>query len=93
MNGVESSPSTDAYRPSLLGQAVSLTLIVAVRLYQWTLSPLLFALVGTQCRFEPTCSHYMIGAVRKYGPWRGGWKGIARVARCHPWHQGGYDPP
>lgn len=93
MNGVDLTPSSDAYRPSLLERAVSLTLIVAVRLYQWTLSPLLFALVGTQCRFEPTCSHYMIGAVRKYGPWRGGWKGIARVARCHPWHQGGYDPP
>jgi putative membrane protein insertion efficiency factor len=64
-------------------------LIVLARVYQWTLSPL----IGRQCRFEPTCSNYFIGAVGKYGAIRGGWRGVARIARCHPWHPGGYDPP
>ena len=65
------------------------TLILAIRLYQRTLSPLL----GNVCRFEPSCSRYMIGALRKYGFVRGVGKGVARVLRCHPWHPGGYDPP
>jgi putative membrane protein insertion efficiency factor len=60
-----------------------------VRLYQMTLSPLL----GPTCRFHPSCSHYMIEAVQKYGVIAGGWKGIKRIARCHPFHPGGYDPP
>lgn len=64
-------------------------LIAMVRLYQITLSPW----VGRSCRYYPTCSNYMIEAVRKYGFWRGGWRGLCRIARCHPLHAGGYDPP
>ena len=64
-------------------------LVALVRLYQVALSPVL----GGHCRFEPSCSHYFIQAVEKYGPWRGAAKGIARVCRCHPFHRGGYDPP
>jgi len=64
-------------------------LIGLVRIYQWTLSPL----VGRQCRFYPTCSNYFIGAVRKYGAVRGTVRGIWRICRCHPFHPGGYDPP
>lgn len=64
-------------------------LILLVRLYQITLGPFL----GGQCRFQPTCSHYMIQAVEKYGFWRGGWRGVCRLCRCHPLHAGGYDPP
>ena len=52
-------------------------LIFLVRIYQWTLSPL----IGRQCRFQPTCSHYYIGAVRKYGAVRGSWKGLVRIIR------------
>lgn len=63
--------------------------IALVRVYQWTISPLL----GPRCRFEPSCSRYFIGAVQKYGLLRGGAKGVARICRCHPWHPGGYDPP
>jgi putative membrane protein insertion efficiency factor len=65
------------------------SLVATVRLYQVTLSPL----VGWNCRFQPTCSHYMIEAVRKYGFLRGAWRGVCRIARCHPLHAGGYDPP
>jgi len=64
-------------------------LILLARVYQYTLSPL----IGRQCRFQPTCSNYFIGAVRKYGAVSGTVRGIARVCRCHPFHPGGYDPP
>jgi putative membrane protein insertion efficiency factor len=66
-----------------------LLLIVLVRIYQWTLSPI----IGRQCRFDPTCSNYFIGAVRKYGAIRGAWRGLLRICRCHPFHPGGVDPP
>lgn len=64
-------------------------LIVAVRCYQWLLSPLF----GERCRFQPTCSEYFLRSVQKHGALRGGWRGLRRIARCHPWHPGGYDPP
>ncbi|HKD37415.1 MAG TPA: membrane protein insertion efficiency factor YidD [Pirellulales bacterium] len=64
-------------------------LIGLVRIYQWTLSPI----IGRQCRFQPTCSNYFIGAVQKYGAIRGTVKGIARILRCNPFCQGGWDPP
>lgn len=64
-------------------------LILVIRGYQRTISPLL----GPVCRFEPSCSRYMIGALRKYGLLKGLWKGTGRLLRCHPWHPGGYDPP
>ena len=64
-------------------------LLLLIRGYQWTLGPLL----GRVCRFEPSCSRYMIGALEKYGPARGLIRGLGRIARCHPWNPGGYDPP
>ena len=67
----------------------ALTLIAMTRLYQMTLSHL----IGRQCRFHPTCSQYLILAVRKYGAIRGAAKGIARISHCHPWHPGGVDWP
>lgn len=72
--------------PSRIAAALILGLI---RLYQRTISPLL----GDVCRFEPSCSNYMIGAIRKYGVARGVWRGLKRLGRCHPWHPGGFDPP
>ena len=65
------------------------TLIAMVRVYQWTLSPIF----GRQCRFQPSCSAYFIGAVKKYGAIRGAWRGIWRICRCNPWNPGGFDPP
>lgn len=63
-------------------------LIVVIRAYQLVLSPLM----GSQCRFQPTCSHYAIEALQKHGAWRGSWLALKRIGRCHPWHPGGYDP-
>ena len=63
-------------------------LILLVRLYQITLSPL----VGRRCRFLPTCSEYFIEAVRRHGALRGGAMGLWRVLRCNPLGKGGYDP-
>jgi putative membrane protein insertion efficiency factor len=71
------------------GRVFGACLIVLIRLYQVTLSPLL----GPACRFEPSCSRYMIESVRKYGPIRGLARGLRRLSRCHPWNPGGYDPP
>ena len=59
-----------------------------VRAYQWAVSPWL----GPRCRFEPTCSEYMITAIERFGPWRGSWLGCRRILRCHPWGATGYDP-
>ena len=67
----------------------SWVLIGLVRLYQLTLSPVL----GRYCRFEPTCSNYFIGAVKKYGAVRGSLRGLWRICRCNPFCRGGDDPP
>lgn len=63
-------------------------LLGVIRLYQVTLS----TLMGKECRFYPSCSHYAADAVRQYGALRGGWMGMRRILRCNPWNQGGYDP-
>jgi putative membrane protein insertion efficiency factor len=69
--------------------ALGWLMIGMVRLYQRLLSPLL----GKNCRFTPTCSSYFIGAVQKYGPFKGALRGLWRIARCQPFNPGGYDPP
>lgn len=76
----------------LLWRLPSNLLIASARVYQYTLSPLM-GIFGVQCRYQPTCSHYFVGAVQKYGAIRGGWRGIMRLCRCHPFHPGGFDPP
>lgn len=63
-------------------------LLWGIRFYQKHVSPLL----PPACRFYPTCSHYTYQAIERYGAWRGGWMGVKRIARCHPFHPGGYDP-
>jgi len=63
-------------------------LIAFVRGYQVVLSPLLPA----ACRYYPSCSAYAVEALEKHGAWRGSWLAIKRIARCHPFRAGGYDP-
>ena len=63
-------------------------LILLVRCYQITVSPLLPA----ACRYYPSCSAYAVEALERHGAWRGGWLAIRRIGRCHPFHAGGYDP-
>lgn len=59
-----------------------------IRLYQWTVSPLL----GPRCRFYPSCSHYALEAIERFGVLKGGWLAARRLGRCHPWQPGGFDP-
>ncbi len=64
-------------------------LLFFIRVYQLTLSRLL----GPSCRFEPSCSHYTATCIERFGALRGSWLGVKRIARCHPFNPGGFDPP
>jgi putative membrane protein insertion efficiency factor len=86
MPGVWTARSAIARWPA---RVIAFFLILMIRLYQVTLSPLL----GPACRFEPTCSRYMVESLRKYGVLKGLSRGLRRLSKCHPWHPGGYDPP
>ena len=61
---------------------------ILIRGYQLAISPLL----GPRCRFYPSCSHYAIEAIDSHGAVRGTWLTFRRIARCHPFHEGGFDP-
>ncbi|WP_320043318.1 membrane protein insertion efficiency factor YidD [uncultured Desulfobacter sp.] len=63
-------------------------LSILIRFYQIFISPLL----GAHCRYEPSCSHYALEAIQKYGSIKGSILAIKRVLRCHPFRPGGYDP-
>jgi putative membrane protein insertion efficiency factor len=62
--------------------------IIPIRVYQKLISPLL----GSNCRYQPTCSQYMIEAIREWGPVKGVFLGVKRISRCHPWGGFGPDP-
>lgn len=63
-------------------------MLVMLRFYKREISPML----PPCCRYTPTCSEYAMQAVEKYGAVKGGWLAAKRILRCHPFHEGGYDP-
>lgn len=63
-------------------------LALPIRAYQLAVSPWL----GQNCRYYPTCSAYALTALESHGALKGSWLAARRVCRCHPWHEGGYDP-
>lgn len=74
--------------PLDLGKVIGAALQGLVRVYQFTVSPLL----PPACRYLPTCSDYAIEALARHGPLRGGGLALLRLGRCHPWGGSGYDP-
>jgi putative membrane protein insertion efficiency factor len=63
-------------------------LLAVIRGYRYLLSPWW----GRHCRFTPTCSEFAIEAIERHGSLRGSWLATRRIACCHPWHRGGFDP-
>jgi putative membrane protein insertion efficiency factor len=72
----------------ILSKIVVYPLIFLVRIYQWVISPLL----PPVCRYQPTCSHYMIESLKIWGPIKGAYLGVRRILSCHPWGGHGHDP-
>jgi len=67
---------------------LALPFILLIKIYQLIISPLF----PSSCRYLPTCSQYTLEALKKYGLFKGGWLGLKRIFRCHPWGGSGYDP-
>ncbi|MBA2291495.1 MAG: membrane protein insertion efficiency factor YidD [Gemmatimonadales bacterium] len=74
--------------PSNVARVPARFLALVIRGYQRFISPAL----PPACRFSPTCSQYALEAITRHGALRGAWLGLRRIARCHPWNPGGYDP-
>jgi hypothetical protein len=76
-------PSDAAVKNPLKG-----ALIALIKGYSYLISPFL----GNNCRYHPSCSSYTQEAIERHGAAKGLWLGIKRISRCHPFHEGGYDP-
>jgi len=72
----------------MLKKWLAVPFILLVKFYQKIISPL----TPATCRYTPTCSHYTLTALQKYGLFKGGWMGIKRIFSCNPWGGSGYDP-
>jgi hypothetical protein len=72
----------------MISRIINSIFIFPVKIYQWIISPIFPA----SCRYTPTCSNYMIEAIKEWGPLKGGWMGIKRISSCHPWGGSGDDP-
>lgn len=73
---------------NLIKQTISWIMLLLIKFYQQCISPF----TPAACRYTPTCSQYAIEAIRKYGPFKGGWLAFKRILRCNPWGGSGYDP-
>jgi putative membrane protein insertion efficiency factor len=84
------TPSQRSYRGRVggAGRTAARGLIFLIQLYRHMISPLRPA----SCRFVPTCSQYAVDALNEYGVLKGSWLAAARLAKCGPWHRGGWDP-
>ncbi|MCH7963414.1 MAG: membrane protein insertion efficiency factor YidD [Bacteroidetes bacterium] len=69
-------------------KTITFPFIIVIKIYQLLISPLF----QSSCRYTPTCSHYIIIALNKHGLFKGGWLGIKRISKCHPWGGSGHDP-
>ena len=67
---------------------ITFPFILLIKIYQLFISPIF----PSSCRYTPTCSHYTMEALKKYGLFKGGWLGVKRISRCHSWGGSGYDP-
>jgi putative membrane protein insertion efficiency factor len=72
----------------IIKQIVGFIFLLLIKIYQYLISPL----TGASCRYTPTCSAYGVEAIKKHGPFKGGWLTIKRIGRCHPWGGHGHDP-
>ncbi|MBK0381816.1 membrane protein insertion efficiency factor YidD [Pedobacter sp. SD-b] len=72
----------------IINKIVGFIFLVIIKTYQYFISPLL----GSSCRFTPTCSQYGVEAIKKHGAFKGGWLTLKRIGRCHPWGKHGSDP-
>jgi putative membrane protein insertion efficiency factor len=73
---------------SLICALLSKVLLALLWFYRHCISPL----TPAACRYTPTCSQYAVEAIKKYGPFKGGWLAFKRILRCNPWGGSGYDP-
>ena len=72
----------------MLNKILTFPLVIMIKAYQLFISPFL----GKNCRYEPTCSHYTLEALKVHGLIRGSWLAMKRIGSCHPWGGEGYDP-
>lgn len=72
----------------MLNKIITFPLVALIKIYQWFISPIL----PSSCRYEPTCSSYMVEALRVHGIFKGLWLGLKRIGRCNPWGGEGDDP-
>ena len=71
-----------------MNKLLAILFVGLIRFYQNAISPFL----GAKCRFTPTCSAYGVEAIKRYGPFKGGWLTLKRFGSCHQWGRSGYDP-
>ncbi len=73
---------------NIIIKTITFPFLIVIKIYQWLISPL----IPSSCRYTPTCSHYAVEALKKHGLFKGGWLGIKRISKCHPWGGSGHDP-